>query len=212
MSLLSKLKWSFTGNPGKIAMVNEAVEGLQLPKGIVPLQKSVPPYMPVEGGHGFLGVLLYNIETDEVQCHICGEWHKQVGNHLSAHKISSHEYKDKFGLYRNQPLNGLKSRENYHKIAIKRNKRLKKNLTAEGRMKGNKKINDFQKTRRGAKSIQHQNLFGTCEAQLRNRVKRHIQENGFFPRSTSTTDPYLATMLWRRFGSLDAAKKYYQYE
>ncbi len=208
---IGKIKWAILPKKREGAYLNKRVDGLDLPAHIVPMQKSIPPYMPVLVGYGYQGVLLYNTTDDSVQCHICGEWFRSVGQHLPAHKIQAKVYKDKFGLYRNQPLSGLETKRKYREVAIKRNKKYKtqKNLTGGGRLNGMKKCNSGR-AKKGAMSIQFQNQYGSCEAQLRNRVKAHVEKYGFFPRSTS--DNMLSTMLWRRFGSIENAKVYYGYK
>lgn len=203
-----KIKWMLSSDKGKQIMLDKKIEALKLPKDVITLQKAVPPYIPIQ--HGYVGVLLYNTKTDKIQCHICGDWRNSLGQHLKGHKITAREYKDKFGLYRNQPLYSLGTSRRVSEIAKTRGKATKKNLTQAGRMKGIKTANFIKN--KGAKKVQFQNQFGTCEAQLRTRVRKHVEQNGFFPRSTSKTDPNLATMLWRRFGSIAEAKKHYGYK
>lgn len=49
---------------------------------------------------GYIGMVLYDRAEDKVQCGICGEWFRSLGNHVfQKHGMTAKEYKDKFGLY-----------------------------------------------------------------------------------------------------------------
>ena len=69
---------------------------------IRPLYKSVEPFMEVERGFGYLGVIQYDDVEDRVQCHVCGKWFKALPNHLKSHNMSSVDYRDIYSL----PLRG----------------------------------------------------------------------------------------------------------
>lgn len=53
--------------------------------------------------YGEIGVVRF--EDDRMQCHICGRWYKNVGQHSwQSHELNSDEYREAFGLNHQQAL------------------------------------------------------------------------------------------------------------
>lgn len=66
---------------------------------IKPLYKAQEPFMEVKRGFGFQGVVMYDDVEDKVQCHICGAWKENVGQHSAIlHGVTAEEYKIEYGL------------------------------------------------------------------------------------------------------------------
>lgn len=174
-----------------------------LPDHIRPMQKSIPPYMPYKEGHGYLGVLLVDTDTDRVQCHLCGRWYKMVnGKHLEKiHKLTSVEYKEKVGLYKSEPLMSYKTLSKFR--TTNRNKS-RKNLTNGPRFrKGGRNGNN-----EGSKTIQFKNRYGTCDAQLKFRLDELILKYGRVP--TTEEAGALAHTFARRYGNWTRALEIYE--
>lgn len=174
----------------------------KLPKHIIPIQKTVPPYMPFEEGYGYQGVLLLDTNLDKIQCHICGEWHNSLGGHLRKHKITAKQYKDKIGLFRQEPLMSLKSINNYREAnkSPKRKANFRKILKAHRLKKRTKRKHMYYHQ---CNKIQLKNRFGTCDAQLKFRLDEAIKKYGRVPLCKEETA--LSNCLIRRHGSWNKA-------
>ena len=68
------------------------------PSGYATLYNYKTPFMPSVSGVGFQGVVLFDSETNKVQCSICGEWFDFLGIHVKTHKLTVKQYKYQFGL------------------------------------------------------------------------------------------------------------------
>lgn len=52
-----------------------------------------------EEGFGYLGAVSVTLDGTRLQCHVCGELYQDLQWHISyKHKLSNHEYKERFGL------------------------------------------------------------------------------------------------------------------
>jgi Homing endonuclease associated repeat len=152
------------------------------PSGYVTLYNYKEPFMPYQQGFGYLGVLLFDGETDKVQCHMCGEWFGSLSHHLvREHAMRATQYKDEVGLNQTTALIGEKMREKL--IASGLDKRLQ-NLRAGGKMTNEtkKKISETLK----ANSLENKNLRGTCPAQLIDRLRKKYDELGRTPKDSET--------------------------
>lgn len=49
-----------------------------LPADLFPLYKPEPPFMRFKGGVGYMGVILQSHSTGKIQCHFCGELHRNI--------------------------------------------------------------------------------------------------------------------------------------
>ena len=66
---------------------------------IRPLYKAQAPFMEVQAGHGYQGVLMYDDQEDKIQCHLCGKYFSLLGKHTHmSHGVLSSEYRTRFGL------------------------------------------------------------------------------------------------------------------
>ena len=151
----------------------------EAPSGKININKWEPPFMPVEGGHGFLGVLAEDNKTGELQCHICGKWFPQLSTHIiGGHKMENcDEYRTEFGLFQGT---ALKSK----KLRLIQSKTIRK-LQKEGRMHvgtklGNKvgkspfkkgKKNLYAANRKGwKKPVEGANQYGRCDLQIMTKI------------------------------------------
>lgn len=150
--------------------------------------------MPVEEGHGYQGVVLWDSVEDKIQCHICGKMLKNVANHIKKHKIKGREYKEKYGLMYKTPLITHGIWEERKKAGYKTWAKLKQFPPSEkGRVTRAKKDN----------SIQDMNKYGTCPLQIIDRFKKIRQESNKTPtqRQIKEMDSGLYEAIVSRYGS-----------
>lgn len=156
------------------------------PSGYVHLYNYKEPFMPVENGFGYQGVLLVDGGNGEVQCHICGQWFDGLGTHIARHAITASRYKQKFGLNNNTALLSEKVRE---KLVVKGMEQRLQNLK---NFKGTKRS---EETKAKIKATQlenrreNQNKTGTCPAQLIKKIQDRIESlNGQVPNEKEMSD------------------------
>lgn len=163
----------------KVLKVKKELEYEDAPSGFVTLYNYKEPFMKFEQGHGYQGVLLFDGESDHVQCHFCGEWFVQLGNHINReHNMRASEYKSYVGLNQSTALIGEKLREKL--VASGMEKRLRnlknrkgKKVTEETKAKIKETLKNY--------TTENKNLRGTCPAQLIARLKALYQERGYTP-------------------------------
>lgn len=140
------------------------------PSGYVNVGKYIPPFEKVENGFGYMGVILQDYENGKLQCHICGKWFEIFNSHLlKHHKITSDEYKIKFGLSKSTALRSKKLRLKQSEVMTKLNKENPKcfNRSHAGFEKGNK----WSANRKGKpKSLETKNKYGVCDLQIMDKV------------------------------------------
>lgn len=176
------------------------IEYEDAPSGFVKLYNYKEPFMKYEGGFGYQGVLLFDGESDKVQCHMCGKWFEQLGGHLiREHNMYASDYKEMVGLFQTTALVSEKVREKL--IANGKNS---KNLKI-GKKKSNAEKKKISNTlRKNADVRQRQNIVGTCPAQLLAKLQAEYQLLGQTPR-----DPKHANRVEKKYRkeALESAKR-----
>jgi hypothetical protein len=167
------------------------------------------PFMPIEDGYGYYGVLLVNDE-DKIQCHICGDWVNSLAPHVRyKHEIPKVSYyKDKFGFkhstalinerMRTALINSMRNSQSEGKVGIKFLKnRAGASFTNEMR----------RKSAQGEKTAQYKNEHFSCRAQLLFRLKAMAQKFGddVSGSQIKTVDKSLTSMLAKEFGTFSYA-------
>lgn len=171
----------------------------EAPSGYVTLYNYKEPFMEYRGGYGYLGVLLFDGESDKVQCHLCGEWHVALGNHLHReHAMRAIEYKEEVGLNKTTALIGEKMREKLIASGQSRFKNLKNRKGVSVSEETKQKIRNTIKENR----LESKNLNGTCPAQLIDRLKKLYIKYGRTPRDREI--PFI-NALKLTYGSLEEA-------
>lgn len=148
-----------------------------------PLYKSQEPFMEFADGHGYLGVVLQDVETGKIQCHICGRLLKSVAKHLyHKHDMTTEQYREQTGLNRGTPL-----------VCSETTKKIRESgwteVSAEKReAKYNLLIANSKKTHRGTVhnkgkkgykfALQYNNQFGTCPKQTLQFFWNQYKNNG----------------------------------
>lgn len=180
-------------------------------KAYIGLAKS--PLMPNENGIGFQGVKLQSENRVLIQCYECGEWFKHITSHLvRRHKITSAEYRVKFGFNKNT---SLVSDEHSNFLAAKMvetinnvGKRIPQEILLPLLEKGRKKAIKNNVYNVSNNSRQKQNLWGTCPLQLKEAIINYVKRFRKLPTVTSGRTGFtkLGTVK-KRFGSLNNAFK-----
>lgn len=157
--------------------IRKEIEYEEAPCGYVSFYNYKEPLMRYEGGYGFVGALVFDGESDRVQCHLCGEWFKYLPSHLAKeHNMKSAQYKEEVGLLRTTALISESLREKLILRGLgKRIRNLKsrkgKGHTEEAKMRISRTL------RENATKDEYVNLKGTCPAQLIDRIQRMYRED-----------------------------------
>lgn len=124
----------------------------------------------VTSGHSVAGALEYNQLGDEVKCHVCGGWHRDLARHIarSGNHPNVREYRLKYGFLIKSSLIAPRLRAEYRKRPQHHNP--SQNLTSGGKSKEAtaKAISStFAKRRNYGISSRSEtfNLSGKCKAQ-----------------------------------------------
>lgn len=161
------------------------IEYPDAPSGFVTLYNYKEPFMPFkyEGeGYGYEGVLLFDGNSDKIQCHLCGDWFHAMGHHLHReHSMRANQYKELVGLRKTTALVSETLRSKM--IANGLDKRLQ-NLRAGGKKSEETKRKIRETNLRNSEKREQQNEKGTCPRQLLDRLKKRADELGRCP----TTD------------------------
>lgn len=145
------------------------------------------PLKTIEGGFGYHGCLLSTQDGTKVQCAICGGLYSELSKHLTAkHKMTSREYKEKFGLAYQTSLISEDIREKRKQVTLRWIKEMEKKHGMSWReilIKNSKKGNENRGKGRFQPKIQLEtkNKRGTCPDQLLDRVKKMAEELGHTP-------------------------------
>jgi len=168
------------------------------PSGFVTLYNYKEPFMPFSNGYGYEGVLLFDGQSDKIQCHFCGDWFEAMGNHLHReHNMLASAYKEKVGLRQTTALVSETLRAKM--IANGLDKRLQ-NLRAGG--KKTQEVKD--KIRNTMKNVvrETENETGTCPKQLIDRLKKLAAKLG---RTPTERECHFKESLQRVYGTFKEA-------
>lgn len=147
------------------------------PSGKIRIDKLIPPFMPVQGGFGFMGVTAIDVGTGKIQCHTCGQWHEQLGLHIfKAHGILSNAYREKYGLYKSAALQSDRLRairsQTMHKMRASHPKHRFKFKSRNG-------VASNQKGKKHP--LARANRHGVCELQVADRIAKVAKKLGRTP-------------------------------
>lgn len=175
------------------------MEHEEAPSGFVRLYNYKEPFMPVEKGFGYQGVLLMDGSGKTVQCHICGEWLPSIGKwHLRDHRVTANQYKERFGLDKTTALVS----EEYRKKLLNHVPPKRKAWEDFTKEEQEAIVAKYRATMAKG-SREKQNQRGTCPAQLIERLRKKKEELGRDP-------THLEIASWKEtlkkvFGSLAEA-------
>jgi hypothetical protein len=184
---------------------------------IRPLYKAVEPFMEVNKGFGYLGVVQYDDVEDKIQCHICGKYFTTMSSHLKTHDTTAYQYKEDYGLKQGTPLAGArylqKISENTDKCLgmfkgrkmFKHGKDWKRPGMSSAWIKDrNKKISHAKNT------MSFKNRYGLCDLQIKARYEVVKKIVGCTPTTTDFKkhDYRLLTKALRKFHSMNNFRKW----
>ena len=136
------------------------------PSGYVWIGKYLPPFEKNKNGYGFIGIMLEDCKTHQLQCHICGKWYENLSSHVTLHhKIPTNQYKIKFGLNQATALKSKrlriissnvmkKNRANY----LQSNRTFERNNLCAGNRKNK------------PKTLEAGNKVGACDLQILDKI------------------------------------------
>jgi hypothetical protein len=168
--------------------------------GYVRLYNYKEPFLPFKGGFGYEGTLLFDGETEKIQCHLCGNWFHTFSNHLNReHNMRASAYKNMVGLRQSTALVAESARK---KMVLAKFYNPSKNL------RPGKKHSEATKKKIAmtllANPMETKNEKGTCPLQLLDRLNKLSQRLGRVP--TEREVPFKNT-LYKVFGSYSKACK-----
>lgn len=175
----------------------------QLLDGTYPIYKAKPPFMPSTTGFGYQGVVLWDSEADLIQCHLCGRWLKTLASHVHFnHRVPMDTYKEQAGIGRSTTILAFSVREKLSERMKARHDRdpEKWNLNLKKLWAGKRKT-----WHKNIGRVSEQNRWGTCEAQLKERLKNVAQERGGKTPQLHSLPRGFANTLVKRFGSYHTA-------
>lgn len=174
--------------------IKKQIEYEDAPSGNVTFYNYKEPLMRFEEGYGFIGALVFDTDTDKIQCHFCGGWYGSLPHHLKAeHNMNASAYKEAVGLNQTTALISESMREKL--ISSGLDKRLQ-NLRAGGR-KSQETKDKIRKTLK-KNTAEMKNLRNCCPEQLIERLKNKYIEIGHTP-SEKTLG--FSTTLVKTFGT-----------
>jgi hypothetical protein len=140
------------------------------PSGFININKYVPPFEKVKDGFGFIGVVIEDNKTGELQCNICGRWFKNLPTHINfAHKISANDYRKRFGLSQSTALKTKRLRLRQSAVMTKLNKENPKCFNRSHF--GFEKKNHYAGNRKGKSNRpETTNKYGVCELQIIEKI------------------------------------------
>lgn len=181
-------------------MKKKNIEYPDAPSGFVSLYNYKEPFMKFEKGYGYEGVLLFDGETEQVQCHFCGDWFGFLAPHLKReHNMATTDYKRLTGLRKSTALLSESARE---KLVIAKLDNPSHNLRPGGKMSEETKQKIRETNVANGKIREQQNEHGTCPLQLIERLKQLYIEKGRTPTNNEIT---FGESLERVFGSVNKA-------
>lgn len=191
----------------------KAIENFELEsvfKGALPLTELKSPF------HGVLGDCRRDPITGKLECHFCGKFYDRILQHaLGIHKVSSEQYRKKFGIALHVALvsakESEKSRETFlSAIALHKNN-VKNGTCSIDKIKLKKK--SMNKKKRNHFYAYHcaffENQNASCDEQLRKRyeVVSEMVEGDPSNSQIAEYDKGLLSAIKRKFGTTNKFRK-----
>lgn len=168
--------------------------------------KGIPPFMKYENGYGYIGVLLEDEETGQLQCHLCGQLANNLAKHIyHKHKdINSKSYKAIVGLNNHTPLMSETTRRKYKNNFLnltedKKNEVIERLRSLNRSSHKYKKLNQHKK-RGYTVSPETENKFGTCPEQAKTLFWEEYNKFGGIPKVEEMSGK-LKNLVYTRFSS-----------
>ncbi len=168
----------------------------------------------VYNGFGQYGVLVEKKDTGALQCHHCGQFFTNLGNHIEKCGFTSNEYKEKFGFKRGTPLIAKRLREGLAQKMrkfINNETEYEKKIRIEKMRNGLKKyLNSPERKKmgilaiiKGRSSIQSQNEHRHCKLQCQDIYREYCSKfhKKMSSGDISIIDPGLKSAIHKHFGN-----------
>lgn len=151
----------------------------EAPSGSVYFYNYKEPLMEFKKGYGFMGALIADTTSGQIQCHFCGGWFEILQHHLhKEHNMTAEQYKKEVGLNKVSALISEQHRAKLIKKGLeKRMKNLRKWKGTTRSAETRAKIAATLKENRAEK----QNQNNTCPEQLLERLVKKFNELGYTP-------------------------------
>lgn len=163
----------------EIKQRKDIVEYEDAPSGAIKLYNYKEPFMPVEKGYGFMGVLMHDAEEQLIQCHLCGKWFRTLNNHIATHGFANaSHYKNEYGLSQSTALLCEDMRNRFIEVGKESIKIFKGKIPGGGFKKGN------GREAGSSKSLEKRNNRGTCPLQLLDKLDKIKNQIGHVPSFT----------------------------
>lgn len=134
------------------------------------LYEAKAPFSP--SGKSILGAIEYRPDSEEMRCHECGYWLKNLSGHLSLHGISARDYKLKHGLKVSTSLASASKCLAHSNLMRKRNG-MRNPIEAADRMRYLATLASGEKRYLGIKAAgeSRRNARGACRLQTLEKIK-----------------------------------------
>lgn len=168
------------------------------------------PFLPVDNGFGFYGVLLSN-DKGLIQCHLCGNWYSSLGTHLfNRHSIDSTGYRELFSFKPSAALISESLRQKRIEVAMMgvQDGRLGASRAPKNRKEILRKAVAKRTGSRTWKTEQWKNEHNNCRGQILMRLKSLAQKHDgrVTAKILTKEDPPLLGYIVREYGKLSYAK------
>lgn len=161
------------------------------------------PLVPLEGGYGYDGVVLYDQSMEKIQCAFCGGWFETLGTHIRhKHNMTGSEYREEYGLMKGTVLMGEKMRNHTIQQGIEQTPRLiRDKLWTRAHAVQRYKRSVGIKIHNGHGSpAEYKNKKGTCAEQLLAWMRAN-------PDQRMHEDQARSASIVKTFGSWNRARK-----
>lgn len=139
--------------------------------------------IPKNKGVGYYGIIMTTENGEYIQCHICGELHRQLSTHLNLHKTTVTEYKEEFGIAFETPLISESMRFERQRQLVKRYEEMsvEEKQELKERMRELAYKNRFNSNKNRPYRLEIKNKRGTCPDQLLDKINEVAEKLGKTP-------------------------------
>jgi hypothetical protein len=150
---------------------------------LIPVDIYKDPLKKNDNGFGFLGCMMQTPDKDKVQCHICGKLFGHLGFHVkTGHKITSKEYREKFGLAKDTSLTSKVTREKLLAKYLEIPEETRLAWREKGQASFKKLLKAGKLHSKGYKwSLEYKNKHGSCPDQILDQIKQFKEKHGRVP-------------------------------
>lgn len=158
-------------------------------------------------GFGWYGLQAFN-EQGQLMCHECGRFYEELSRHIKRHKLSSEDYKIKYGLLQTTKLVTIKAAQKYRDFILNDHKVYLATVRRLDKIRPPRNDNNRPKGT-GNRILEYQNRFDTCKAQL---IRCLFEASKVYGENITQSQAEqfrcgLVSLLCRNFGTFNKAKQ-----